>query len=525
MNETPQPLPDSGATFRRQLYFLMILVSAGLMFGRIIALDNVHDQSVYRIKSGMVPRRLEEKRTELEKKGLPEEQIKAALETAQAKLYAEAAQTLRPFLSANDRSRWCTIRALVEPDMRVVDESGKTIWFAIDKVQTLPGWDTIDMVKHPLPPSNPEAPAYLYSSKPPLLPAVMSIPYYLLYHGSAGRISFATDPYFVVRSMLVLINLLPIVFCWFLMGRLIERFGTTDWSRLFVMSFLCFGTFASTFVNTLNNHSPGICCLIISLYAAVRILFDGRRELRYFLIAGFFASMMLACELPALSYIVLLLVILLWAAPKQTLCGYVPMLLIVFAAFFATNEIAHQTWKPAYANEAWYKYTFERGGIERLSYWHNRVGIDNGEKTIPAYLFNTTLGHHGIFSLTPVWALSFFGLLFWLFQRKNPKLFCFAISILLLSVVCYVFYLTQPQNNRNYGGMTSGLRWMFWFIPLWTLAMLPLTDRLSKFRLGRGLALVLLFFSIVSVAYPLWNPWDHPWLYHWMRYLGWTVIT
>ena len=29
------------------------------------------------------------------------------------------ARARRPFLSANDRSRWCTVRALVEDDMRV----------------------------------------------------------------------------------------------------------------------------------------------------------------------------------------------------------------------------------------------------------------------------------------------------------------------------------------------------------------------------------------------------------------------
>ena len=32
---------------------------------------------------------------------------------------AVGAASVRPFLSANDRSRWCTVRALVEPDMQV----------------------------------------------------------------------------------------------------------------------------------------------------------------------------------------------------------------------------------------------------------------------------------------------------------------------------------------------------------------------------------------------------------------------
>ncbi len=47
-------------------------------------------------------------------------------------------QKSRPFLSANDRSRWDTVRALVEHGT-----------YAIDDVIREPGWDTIDMVKHP----------------------------------------------------------------------------------------------------------------------------------------------------------------------------------------------------------------------------------------------------------------------------------------------------------------------------------------------------------------------------------------
>ena len=46
-------------------------------------------------------------------------------------------QKQRPFLSANDRSRWATVRALVEHGT-----------YAIDDIVSQPNWDTIDMVKH-----------------------------------------------------------------------------------------------------------------------------------------------------------------------------------------------------------------------------------------------------------------------------------------------------------------------------------------------------------------------------------------
>ena len=50
-----------------------------------------------------------------------------------------------------------------------------------------------------------------------------------------------------------------------------------------------------------------------------------------------------------------------------------------------------------------------------------------------------------------------------------------------LTLVCLVFYIgLRPQEDRNYGGMTSGFRWMFWFTPLWLVAMLPAADRLAR---------------------------------------------
>ena len=45
-----------------------------------------------------------------------------------------------------------------------------------------------------------------------------------------------------------------------------------------------------------------------------------------------------------------------------------------------------------------------------------------------------------------------------------------------VSVVCVAFYIYQPLDNRNYGGMTSGFRWAFWMAPLWLLAMQPVAD-------------------------------------------------
>ena len=86
-----------------------------------------------------------------------------------------------------------------------------------------------------------------------------------------------------------------------------------------------------------------------------------------------------------------------------------------------------------------------------------------------------------------------------------------------------MFYLLRPQPDRNYGGMTSGFRWVFWLAPLWAVAAVPAADVLGRSRVGRTIAGLLLVVSVASVAYPTWNPWTSPWLEHALRQAGWIT--
>jgi hypothetical protein len=466
-------------------------------------------------------------------------------------------------------------------------EFEKTVWYAIDKVQMEKGFDTIDMVQHSLS----EAPysSHLYSSKPPLLPTVMAIPYAIIYHGSNlfttketighlrddssdNRIGIdMTDPaivpeslninfprdesedyivdnrnvvlenstrlslsdreerYFIVRVMLVLINLIPIVFCWVLFSRLIDWFRANDWARIFCVGFMCFGTFLSTFIVTLNNHIPAMICVTISGYAVVRIFFDGETRLRYFALAGFFGTFAFACDLPAIMFGFLIGLLLLIRFPSKTLIGFVPMSVIVFIGFFATNYIAFQEIRPAYSNKEWYFFEYSRSpnpNAEKIpSYWYNPQGVDKGEESRAVYFVQATVGHHGLFSLTPVWLLSFAGIFVWLFKRDDVRLRIAALLILTISVVVISFYLLMMgQNQRSYGGVSSALRWLFWLIPLWIVPLVSVVDKLANYKTGRGFCLILLLISVFSASYPIWNPWTHPWIYNLMIYLKFPVL-
>jgi len=500
---------DSRAQLRRTAYLLLICIGTGAMLGRIFAVDSVDKIGMQEYRLKQIGDELARRRAELEERGVQGKKLQRELTRIEKALY-DRALLRRPFLSANDRSRWCTLRALVEKDMRVEGAP-----YSIDNVIQQPTWDTIDMVKHD---------GHLYSSKPPLLPTLMAGQYWLI--NRTTGMTLGTHPYTVGRLILVTFNVIPLLVYFVLLARLIERFGTTDFGRLFAMSAAVFGTFLVTFAIVINNHLPAAVCAAVAIYALVRIWFDDERRLRYFVIAGTFAALTAANELPAAALAAAIGLALLWKAPKQTLIASLPAALLVGVAFFGTSWIAHRSLKPAYMHRSegdnWYDYTFERNGHQHESYWNNPVGVDQGEQKAAVYALHVLVGHHGIFSLTPVWILSVAGAVLWLLPGQDRRLRELALLIVAVSLVCLAFYLSRGPVYRNYGGVTSGLRWMFWFAPLWLLLLLPAADAMASRRWTRGVALALLIVSVLSACYPTWNPWVHPWLMDYLHYLGWV---
>lgn len=468
---------DSAAAMRRTLYWILIAVAAGNMTGRLLAVNSVD---------------------------------RVALESYLKKKGRDDWQQQRPFLSANDRSRWATVRSLVEHGT-----------YAIDDIVAQPRWDTIDMVKH----KDRNGQPHLYSSKPPLLATLLAGPYWVIQRLTGATLE--TQPYEIGRGLLFVVNVLPMLLMFVLLGRMIDRLGTTDWGRMLAMATITLGTFLTTFAVVLNNHLVAAVSVTVALYAALRIGLDGARGWGWFFLSGLAAAFTAANDLPALSFFAVIGALLLWLAPRGTLLGFVPGAAIVAAGFFGTNYVAHDSLRPPYMHRSatdpdddWYRYTYMRGTREIPSYWNEPKGIDAGEKSQTQYALNVLVGHHGIFSLTPVWLLSFAGMIVWL-ARRDKRLRTLAGAIALVSLVCITFYILRPTPDRNYGGMTSGFRWVFWFAPLWVVTMLPAADWLAKARWSRGLGLLLLALSVLSASFPTWNPWTHPWLTQWMLYREW----
>jgi len=151
------------------------------------------------------------------------------------------------------------------------------------------------------------------------------------------------------------------------------------------------------------------------------------------------------------------------------------------------------------------------------SYWlpKNKRGVDLGEPSIVRYAFHLLIGHHGVLSLTPFWFLSIFGLVAILRKPNDRYPFALAIAIAIVTIVCLTFYISRPLIDRNYGGVASGFRWLFWLIPAWLWFLPKGMEFTSKSSIGKTLIVLALVISIFWATIPSSNPWQSPLLFTW----------
>ncbi len=402
--------------------------------------------------------------------------------------------TVQPLLSANDRARWCTVWSLVERGTYQIDEiNADRRWQTIDRV-------TID--------------GHLYATKPPLLPTLAAGIYWAL--ANVTGLNLYDDTATVTRWMLAIMNLVPFTVALVLIAGMVVRYAQRDFTRYFVVATAGWGTLLTTFNVTFNNHTPAALSVIFALYPAMRILIDDARGGWYYAAAGFFAAFAATCELPAALLAAVLFLMLLFRSPRSTLVYFVPAALVPTVAFFGTNYLVMGSWRPAYAKFGTDAYLKNPDGT--LTYWANPRGIDKGGDAPLIYLLHCTIGHHGIWSLSPVFLVSIAG---WSTLRKwHCGLRIFGWLGLGLTVAVLGFYLSRTENY-NYGGLTCGLRWTFWLIPFWLLAMIPAVDRFGLRPSIKAAAIVCLAISIFSAIFPRENPWRHPWLFQLMERWEW----
>jgi len=454
-------------------------------------------------------------------------------------------------MGANDISRWCTVWSLLERGSYIIDECP---WLV----------DTQDKVYRVSKSENagPEPVKHYYSSKPALLSTLIAG---LLYPARRltgipldrvvlqereerwvqkvdesapdkvkGVLEKPKDPVkwsahvYYFKAVLLLLNILPFGFFLILYSRVLDRYAGNDWAWYFSLVAAAMGTYLLPFTQTLNNHTVAAFSAFFALYHFLRIWEEGRLSGWRFAAVGFWAAFTEVNELPALSFLALISALLLSRYPRQTLLHLVPAALVPIAASVAAQYAALGELKLAYTEFGTESYLWE-GSLWKtpleldalnLPWFDPQQAVRRGiaGESHGLYLLHMTLGHHGFWSLTPIFFFSLGGLV-QLLRRVGEPMAAVAWMTTILTIVLLAFYTWNPMA-RNYGGSTQGLRWLFWLIPFWLL-MLPKGVETGQYRgWVRWLSLLALSVSVISAGYALRNPWSHPWILDALEHLG-----
>lgn len=412
-----------------------------------------------------------------------------------AGVHAAALWNSTPLQSANDRSRWSTVWALVERGT-----------FAIDEIDRASRWQTIDKV---------QSDGHLYSTKPALL-TVMSAEVYRLLRSTVGW-SIYGDTELVTRSVLAVVNLIPFLLSLVALSAIASKYTHHRFSQAYVIAAGAFGTYLSTYSVTFNNHTVAAVSLIFALYFALRITADGSRRWWDFALCGLTSAFVTTNELPAAIFGVGMFALLFFYDWRRTLLVFVPAALIPIVGFFVTTWMQTGSWKPFYLSYGTEKYIYIRDGVP--SYWAAPKGMDQNLDSPFVYFLNCTIGHHGILSLSPIFLLT---LVTWARMWKRPAepyRPCLWLG-LVTTIVIIAFYLSRTENY-NYGGNTVALRWAIWLVPFWLVALLPTLDDFGHRTWFRWVAGLLLAISSFSAWEAIGNPWRPSWLFSAMESAGW----
>lgn len=457
-------------------------------------------------------------------------------------------------------SRWLTIEALLEDRSFAVGyrvEQGR----AFRDVGRLHELRTVDVML------DPESRVF-YSSKPPFLQTLYAPLVGLLARlGGVDAVSSARVP--LMRGLLLLVHALPFALClaWLLRWLLVRE---TPAVALVLVGVAGFGTFVTTFSNALSNHVPAALATWLCALALVRVV-AGERGGVWFALAGLCAGFVAAIEYPAATLVVALLVALARLDRARALRLALPAALAPLLLSHATDVVVFG--KPLFfvrRGKEWFHYPG--------SYWSSPGGLDRGEDSVVAYAFHFVVGHHGVLLLTPLFALAFVVAARRVFARRagplasvgaagvavglaafpvvvqralDAHLFVFAalLSVPLLvplfwrastpsegepsprdevdlvvarvllacALPCFAFYVAY---TNNFGGITSGPRWLLWLAPLSVLALVPFARAALEDRRRLAFLLALVGFATYSTLSPGANPYRHPWSYSLYRSLS-----
>jgi hypothetical protein len=332
--------------------------------------------------------------------------------------------------NANTGSRYATIEALVDQGTYFIDKS---------RYSRTP--DKVKLGKH-----------YL-SSKPPLLPTY-GAGVYLAYQKVTGNTIRTHERQVVWLTSLAtgwLSHLIFLVF-FYKTSLLLIR---TQTARIVTYASAAFAYLGMGYATAINNHSTAGALAIWGLYHAINAHRGGARA--HFVYAGLILGVLPAIDLPMLAFSGTVGLYLFTRDRQSALLYYLPALLPGIATHLLLNLHITGSIVPTYLNAELKDYA--ESYFKRVT-----KGIDALREPKHVYAFHVLVGHHGLFSMTPLFGFSLFEMLRRARRGRPPCAESLLPCGTFLIVCTFVVFKT-----RNYGGWCVGMRWLIPIMPLFFL--------------------------------------------------------
>ena len=364
-----------------------------------------------------------------------------------------------PLGSANPKSRFAHVHCLVDYGS-----------FAIEKS---PYKGTMDRIKKD---------GHLYSSKPPLL-STMVAGIYGTYHALTGRTMKSHEKQAVslcIFFSVFILHLAMLIVFWLFSGRIV----TDVRARLFALAGLCFTWIGMGYATDLNNHTVSASLALSALYFAH--LAKTEKHTRYFLLSGLCAGFLPTVDIPALFFSSAIFIYLLRADVKKALTLFVSIALVPLLAHFALTYSITGSILPAYMQHDLYE--------RPLREWTNTINVFE-------YAFHAFLGHHGLFSMTPIFCFSLYGIKKAI-EDKELRSLALVVAIP-FCILCALYF----SGNRNYGGTCVGFRWFLGAGPMLFLFAAVAFEKIRFTTLVTCALFAAFLVGGINAQNALYNPW------------------
>lgn len=380
--------------------------------------------------------------------------------------------------NANTASRFATIESLVDHGTFYINKSRYV--FTIDKYKVGD---------------------HYMSSKPPVLSTLAAGVYYGYQKLTGEKIRTHEGNVVRVVSLFTggLAHLVFLIFfyrlCWLLMER--------ELAIMVSMAAASFAYLGVAYATHINNHSIAAALGVAGLYYACRIRNGHAPRAWHWPLAGLILGLLPTIDLSSLAITAAIGLYLLSHDWKKTLLWFAPALLPGAVLHLALTYEISGSFEIFYLNSDLKKF--------KGFHFRNAGGIDGLREPKHIYAWNVLLGHHGLFSMTPLLA---FGL--WELGRSLWRRRWLPESLVALAAIG-AFLTFFIYRTRNYGGWSVGMRWLVPIMPLLLLYFGLWVDRLRVTRMLWTLVLAAFLVSCFHVQDGLTSPFQFSVWHNWLE--------